>query len=111
NIPKRAIIHCCDTKLPLELFLLTSIPINERKNWYIICKSSTQTMCSYGRKKPKPVSLNVIHYGGERIAMKVIQSGFYQPIPFKDVNSFMAKSDQCIQTFLGGRNAPKKHSS
>ena len=38
------------------------------------------------------------HFGGERTAMKVLQSGFYWPSLFKDAHAFVLKCDRCQRT-------------
>ena len=35
------------------------------------------------------------HFGGQRIAEKVLQSGFYWPTLFKDAHHFVASCDKC----------------
>ncbi|XP_070017734.1 uncharacterized protein [Nicotiana sylvestris] len=38
------------------------------------------------------------HYGGDRTAQKVLQSGFYLPKLFKDAHAFVKKCDRCQRT-------------
>ena len=38
------------------------------------------------------------HFGGEKTAAKVLQSGFYWPSLFKDAYSFVVKCDRCQRT-------------
>jgi hypothetical protein len=45
------------------------------------------------------------HYGGERTAAKVLQSGFYWPTLFKDAHFFVLKCDRCQRV----GNISKRH--
>ena len=36
-----------------------------------------------------------VHFGGNKIAAKVLQSGFYWPTLFKDAHHFVSTCDQC----------------
>ncbi|XP_038885980.1 uncharacterized protein LOC120076285 [Benincasa hispida] len=38
------------------------------------------------------------HFGGQRIAAKVFQSGYFWPILFKDVREYALKCDPCQRT-------------
>ena len=45
------------------------------------------------------------HYGGQRTALKVLESGFYWPSLFKDAHHYVSKCDRCQRT----GNISRKH--
>ncbi|KAI9078484.1 hypothetical protein K1719_039580 [Acacia pycnantha] len=45
------------------------------------------------------------HYGGQRTALKILESGFYWPALSKDAHQFVTKCDRCQRT----GNISKRH--